>query len=412
MRKLKDSLLVGALFILSFLTWHSARAGYSSLLAANALSTPNLAAAKRAAALSPGNPTTRVILGALLEANDDRPAAISHYQLAVQLRPQDYVLWMQLARGQELEGNTEAAIDSGRVAVSLAPFYAQPHWQLGNILVRAGRADGGFSELRLAGSSDAKLLPGIVDLAWQLSGGKAEYVIQAIQPRTPEAYRAVAEYFKKRGQTAATIEMFRAAGSAMDQERRAYVAELITARQFSDAATVWRISHPADPDSPLMFDGGFEAETDLDEPGFGWRAANHAAQLKLSLDNSNPREGRSSLRVDFNGESNASLPVISQLVLLEPKTHYQLQLAFRTENVVSGGLPTIMIVDPSNNNKVLGQTDALPQTTEGWRNTTIDFTTPESTSAIQIALQRQPCATPQCPIFGSLWLDKFDLQKR
>jgi hypothetical protein len=130
--------------------------------------------------------------------------------------------------------------------------------------------------------------------------------------------------------------------------------------------------------------------------------------LKLSLDNSNPKEGSASLRVDFNGESNPNAPVISQLVLLEPKTHYQLDLAYRTENLVSGGLPTILVLD-ANNQSVLGQTEGLPQRTDGWRNVNVDFTTGESTSAIQIALQRKPCPTPQCPIFGKLWLDNFFL---
>ena len=397
------------LLILSFLTWHSARAGYASLLTANALATGNLGAANSAVGLSPSNPSTHVILGALLEVNDDRAAAISHYQTAVKLRPQDYVLWMQLARGQELEGDSEAAINSGRIAVTLAPFYAQPHWQLGNILVRAGRADGGFSELREAGASDPTLLAGIIDLAWQLSGGKVEYVLQAIQPHTPDAYKALAAYFLRQGRAEEATKMFAAAGnSPTEPERRAYIAQLIAAKKFREAHSLWMIAHPPDPDGPLMFAAGFEEETDLDEPGFGWRAPNPAPSLTLSLDNTNPKQGRSSLRVDFNGESNAGAPVISQLVLLEPKTRYQLHLAFRTENLVSGGLPTILIIDPGDN-KVLGQTEALPQTTQGWRDATIDFTTGETTSAIQIALQRKPCSTEQCPIFGKLWLDSFFL---
>ena len=203
--------------------------------------------------------------------------------------------------------------------------------------------------------------------------------------------------------------MIEAGGSATEPERRAVMAQLISAKKFREAHSLWSILHPGDPDGPIMFDGGFEGETDLDEPGFGWRATSLAQSLTLSLDNSNPQEGRSSLRVDFNGESNPNAPVISQLVLVEPKTHYRLTLIYRTENLVSGGLPAILIVDPGDN-KVLGQTDALPQTTDGWRETIIDFTTGESTSAIQISLQRQPCSAQQCPIFGKLWLDDFHLR--
>jgi hypothetical protein len=397
------------LVFLSFLSWHSARSGYAARLIPQVLSVNDVAVVAKAVRLTPNDPHAQVVLGALLEANEDRAAALEHYETAVALRPEDYVLRMQLARAQELAGDSAAAIATGTVAAKLAPFYAQPHWQLGNILVRAGRADEGFNELRLAGTSDPNLLPSIIDLAWQLSGGNVDYVLQAIQPRTPDAHKALAAYFLKQGKAEAATKMFAAAGgSPTEPERRAYIAQLISLKKFPEAHSLWMMAHQAAPNGPLLFDGGFEAETDLDEPGFGWRALNKPQGFALSLDNSNPTEGRSSLRVDFTGESNAGVPVISQLVLLKPQTHYQLHVSLRTEKLVSGGLPIIVVADPSDN-KVLGQTEPLPQTTEGWQTVGIDFTTGESTSAIQIALQRQPCPSPQCPIFGKLWLDNFEL---
>src|SRR5207249_1656978 len=96
-------------------------------------------------------------------------------------------------------------IAAARQATELAPYYAQPHWQLGNLLVRAGRAEEGFRELRLAGASNPDLLPPSIDLAWQLSPGKIQFVMQAIQPDSPAAYLAVAEYLKKHGQVADVI---------------------------------------------------------------------------------------------------------------------------------------------------------------------------------------------------------------
>ena len=56
--------------------------------------------------------------------------------------------------------------------------------------------------------------------------------------------------------------------------------------------------------------------------------------VALSLDNNDPKEGHSSLRVDFNGATKADGVVISQLVLVGAKTHYKLQLAFRTAGIV------------------------------------------------------------------------------
>lgn len=401
--------LILALFLLLFLAWHSARAGYAALLTRDVVSVNDLARVATAARLSPDDAQTQLLSGALFEASDDRPAAISRYQTAVALRPDDYVLRMQLARGQELAGDSAAAIATATVAVSLAPSYAQPHWQLGNMLVRAGRSDEGFKELRQAGATNPALLPAIIDLAWVISAADAQLAIRAVAPQTPTAYLALGNYLKKHGRDEEAVAMFSAAGAGPEaiQARKQYVNELINARDFKLAFQLWAINPgvTSATETTGIVDHGFEMESDLNEP-FGWRAVDSAKTIMLSLDNANPHEGRSSLRVDFNGATNAGGEVISQLVLVQPKTHYRLYFAVRTDGIVSGGLPNVTVV-AADDNKLLGQTGALPQTTNGWQGTTIEFTTGDSTSAIQISLKLLPCAAPQCPIFGKLWLDDF-----
>ena len=134
------------------------------------------------------------------------------------------------------------------------------------------------------------------------------------------------------------------------------------------------------------------------------------AIVSLSLDTENPREGRSSLKVEFNGESDPAAPIIAQLVLVEPHTHYQLRFAVRTEEIVSGGLPGVVVID-AGNLQVLGQSGAFPQASNGWRDYTIEFEPGAGTEAVRISLQRDRCSRSPCPIFGRLWLDNFSLRK-
>lgn len=404
----------GLLVLFPLLIWMAGRAGLASLRTAYAAKSSVIASAGTAVNLSPGDPEAHFVRGALLEVNNDLPAAISEYKTATSLRPDDYVLWLSLARASELNGDSAGAIAAARRAVPLAPYYAQPHWQLGNLLVRAGRRGEGFKELRLAGASNPTFLPAIIDLAWQLSGGDVEFVKRSVEPQAPTAFKALAEYFKKRGEVGEAIAMFASAGSGDEvvRAREQYLNELIGAKKFKEAYQIWAIGRGSITTNPiaLIADPGFEQESNLDEPGFGWRTDQKAPSLTLSLDSANPKDGHSSLRVGFNGASDPSAPIISQLILIEPKVHYQLRFSCRTEGIVSGGPPNVFVFD-AHDNKVLGQSGALPQTTEGWRETAIDFTTGESTTAIQIALRRQPCPTTQCPIFGKLWLDAFALKK-
>src|ERR1700730_4780668 len=175
--------IVGAVrlvVILLLLIWATARAGFSSVLSAYAARTSQLAAADAAVNVNSGDPEAHFVRGAILEANDDLAPAISEYTQALALRPDDYVLWLGLAHARELNGDSAGALAAANQAVQLAPYYAQPRWQLGNLLVRAGHQDEGFSQLRLAGAGNPTLLPTIIDLAWQFSGGNAAYVMQAI----------------------------------------------------------------------------------------------------------------------------------------------------------------------------------------------------------------------------------------
>lgn len=402
------------LILFLLLIWLAARAGFANLLYTYAAASNQLAPANAAVTMSSGDPETHYIRGAILEAGGDLTAAVAEYQEAIVRRPDDYVLWLSLARAQELNGQAFMAIAAARQASQLAPYYAQPHWQLGNLLVRAGQAEEGFGELRLAGASNPKLLPPLIDLAWQLSRGNLQFVRQAVQPGTPAAYQALAEYFKKRGHPAEAVAMLSAAGSIPDDYRRQYVDELLTSKRYADAYVVWSVGRPpanrSDTGGPILQDPGFEQERNLDQPGFDWRTENKAQTITLSLDPANAKEGKSSLRVEFSGDSDPGTQIISQLVLLEPNARYQIQFAARTESIVSGGLPRVAIVDAGNND-VLGQTDPFPKTAGNWQDYSLDFNSKGTTSAILILLRRERCSESICPIFGRLWLDNFSLKK-
>lgn len=411
----------GVFVVLALLTWTAGCAGFGSLLTSYAANAGVIASADAAVTLSPDDPDARLVRGELFETNHDLSSAISEYQMATALRPGDYVLWLSLARARELNGQSDAAIAAARKAVPLAPFYAEPHWQLGNILLRAGQRDEAFKELSLAGASNPVLLPAIMDLAWQLSNGDARFVLRTVNPQTAESSRMLGDYFGKRGAVTEAIAMLSVAGRDAEavRVRLQYVSELISQHRFKDAYQLWTIDQTdqKDPGNAVgvIVDPGFEQESNLDGPGFSWRTANKSPAIKLTLDSAAANAGQTSLRVDFSGDSDQGEPIISQLLLIEPKTHYQLRFAFRTEEIVSGGLPNLRVVDARTNNLV-GQSGVLPRATSGWREMTIDFLSGEGTvgdgAALKILLNREPCGVSPCPIFGRLWLDSFSLQKQ
>lgn len=386
--------------------WISGAAGVASLLSNYALTTNQPEPANRAVSLSASNPDVTLAHAALLEASDDQAAAVSEYERATRLRPDDYVLWLALARAYEMSSDSNRAILAARQAVARAPYYSEPHWQLGNILIRAGRQDEGFRELGVAAKSDPTIMPGIVDLAWRLMNGDPKAVQNAIQPQDPQSYEALATYFRQHDAVDDAIAMYKAAGSTAQTGINSYIAELVSKHKYADAYSLWAFNRNSRSKEGLV-NAGFEEETDLSEPGFGWRSADPTPQTcRFTLDPTNPREGALSLRIEFSGDSNPGTPVISQLILVEPQTRYELQFSARSEALVTAGLPVLVIMD-ANNKAVLGSAAQLPRTT-GWRDFVVDFTTTPTTTAIEVALRREECLMP-CPIFGRVWLDRFSL---
>jgi hypothetical protein len=381
--------------------------------------------------MTPGDPQAHVARADLLsvagaEDASRRREAVRSYRDSVSLRPLDYALWMSL--GQELEDAGEAveAFRAFAEASRLAPFYASPRWHLGNFLLRQGRDLEAFDHLRRAAHAEPARLPNLLDLAWRFYGGDVQRVEAAVRPETNAERLRLARFYVKQGKAGEAMRLYTQLGGAVARdEQKAMLADLLAAREFVEAHKVWSLSQRQEAGareiaSGQIYDGGFEGEIRLNEPGFGWQigAANDPT-FSVSLDNGVVREGKRSLRVDFNGASAPSAPVVSQLVLVEPGQAYRLSFAARTKELVTGGLPVVVVYDASAPDQpVLAQSKNLsPQGSGegsgGWQDVSVELTVSRASRAVRVSVQRQNCAAGgPCPAFGHLWLDGFTLTTR
>ena len=397
----------------------SASAGLSRFLSAYGQSVNRLDATNEAVRLTPSDPEAHYARAVVL-ARVGKPAeAVVELERAVAQRPRDYVLWLELGSARDNAGRQERALAAYRQATSRAPYYAQPRWELGNLLFRSGLQDEAFAELRHAAASDPTLLPAVIDLAWTATNGSTQAVEQAIQPKTNEGRIALARFFAKRGKTTEALALFRAAGGPSKEDRRALISDLVAAQRFNEAYEAWSSTGGNEPEKgkgggiAALTDGGFENSSSLDDPGFGWQATRNIRAVRPSLDPSGPHSGARSLRVEWNGESDPATAVVSQLVLVEPQAHYRLSFAARTEELVSGGAPALAVIDAGKDGRPLAQALSLPQGTSGWHDYTLEFATGSTTNAIRISIQRLNCnGNAPCPAFGRAWFDDFSLQKR
>ena len=387
----------------------------SRLLVNFAFATRSLEAAEKANQLTPKDPQSHFAEAAVLSSLNRPAESVVELERAVALRPADYSLWLQLGLLRDQLGNTVAAFAAFNEAVRLAPFYSQPRWLRGNLLLRVGQYDSAFKDLNQAAQSDPELIPGLIDLAWNLSKADPNLTEQWAQIKTDQRRIAFAKFLAHHSRPKDSIAQLRFVAGVPEDVRHDLVQELIANGAFAEAFEIWKVAQNDlarnDGSTPEIYDGGFEAPLTFDAGGFGWHVPRVLKGVTISLDSSRPHSGSKNLRIDFLGDSNPGSELVSQLILVEPSRRYQINFASRSENVVTGGLPLVVVKDAKGDRKRLGQSGPMDQGTHNWRIFTFDFTAGATTTAVFVSVQRENCSTSPCPIFGSISLDSFSVAK-
>ena len=391
--------------------------GISRFMSMLAIVQPTIEPANAAVKFAPNDPEAHYTRALTLINLQRLNEGVSELQQATRLRPQHYYEWLDLGVTLDRLGDQTGAEAALRESVRLAPSFAQPRWQLGNVLFREQRYQEAFPEMRLAVKSNPKLFEGMLDLAWVAADGNLQVTESLVQSQGPRSDFEFARFLAVQGQWTDAARYIAKAGYARDEEERALLLQtiqrLILASKFSEAYVAWAATHPtervADPIGQLI-NSDFNGAISRDNTGFGWQIP-QVPNVSGSIDPSGPRASVKSLQLDFGGESDVNRLLLQQLVLVQPKTRYLLNVMARTESLVTGGPPVIVVLDASDPSRFLGQSAALSPPAGDWSTFKLDFSTGDNTSAVIIGLRRLACTQNPCPIFGRLWLGGFSLAK-
>ena len=398
---------IAGIVVCLLIIWINAQAGLSRLLGKYAFLNDSREAADTSVSLTPNDPEAHRVRAAVLYRLKQVPEAAKELEQAIALRPRDDYLWLELAMIRDELDDPAGAELAFNESVRLAPFYAFPRWQRGNFYLRQHRFEEAFADMRQAAAGNPVFIPNLIDLAWAISGGDVKAVERLAQINDGETRAAFAGLLAKKGKAREAVEQLALARDVSEQTRNQIVRDLISAKAFSEGYRVWTKLNNYE--MGTVYDGGFEGTLGFDEFGFGWRLSKSIQGVKLSADSTQPQSGTRSLLIEFNGDSNPGSPIVSQLVVIAPSRRYQVNFSGRTRDLVSGGLPVVVISD-AESSKRLGESPAVrPDMTE-WRTLSFEFEADSASKAVMLSVQRQGCTTGPCPIFGSVWLDSFSMQ--
>lgn len=385
----------------------AARVGFSRLIARYALIANSAQAADEAVRLSPSDPDTHRTRAIVFTRLQQPAEAIKSFEAATNLRYRDDYLWIDLGNAREEVGDTSGALAAMDQAVRWAPHYAHTHWQRGNVLLRTGRTAEAFGELRTAVAANRNYLPNMIDLAWGISRENLEATDKLLAIKDDSERLALIRYLANKGkgnEVRAQMQMLSAPLASEDKDE--VVRLLFAAKAFTDAFDL--LSPTTDHRTPSIVNGGFEDLKILSEPGFGgWFTSHGQGKIRMSIDASEKFAGTRSLQLTFDGEWNPGTPLISQTVLVSPKTIYSVSFSLKTKELATGG-PLMLTVNDAASGELLGKSDHFPST-DSWVTLNFEFTTLETSKAAVIRLQRSDCNSSPCPIFGTVWLDEISI---
>jgi Carbohydrate binding domain/Tetratricopeptide repeat len=383
----------------------AARIGFSRLLTRYALSTNSLVAADQAVQLTPTDAEAHRARGLILNRLRRPAEAEASLELATTLRDGPEDLWIELGNTREELGDNDGALAAFDQAVRVAPYYAHTHWQRGNLLLRMGRYEEAFADLRQAAAANRKYFSNLLDLAWGLTAN-AQQTEALVQIRDDVDRLEFARLLARKGKGIDVVDQIRLLGTGLSDENRDELLRLLNASRSSTAEIVGVVIGATKVEQIL--NSGFEEPLLVNDVMRGWVVSQSRTNPKLAIDVSEKHDGQRSLQVTFAGEWDAGTPLISQTIIVHPGALYSLSFAVKTKDLVTGGPPRIVLTD-AKNNQILVKSDPLPSPNAPWLTMIVDFKA--QSESVVISLRRDNCNSSQCPIFGTAWLDDFSLQK-
>lgn len=330
---------------------------------------------------------------------------------AVKLSPFDARYRLLLAATKSLSGQPETQETALRAALALAPHNTQIHWQLANVLLRAGKLEPALAEFRVAVTAAPNLLPMSLDLLWQMADEDINVLAQATG-EAPKNRLVLAQFLLQKSRLDDAVRLF----SQMEKADRLaapeagnFVNALLGAGKFEMAHQLWTALLATPESQPtLLWNGSFEAASPAHLSQFDWQLRG-SEYAQLTLDSYVAHTGTKSLRLDFFGRDTTRLTnEIKHLIVVRPGARYRLTGFVRTAKLQTPEGPRLVVMTPDGA-RALATTAPINAAATDWQAYSVDFTAPPQTPALLVTVQRTPKTSYDDPTQGTLWFDDFSL---
>ena len=368
--------------------------------------------------IAPDDPQPHFAAARLYESTfdpDDLTRSLHEYESAVALAPNNFLIWLDLGKSRDRNGDAAGAEAAFRRALELAPNYSSVQWALGNSLLRHGNSAEGFAFISKAAESDRQYSNPAASLAWQLFNGDIGQVRRVLGD-SAVTNAALANLLAEQTRFADAFEAWSTL-SADDKKSKfkelgeKLAGQFAVAKKFQLVAKVERDIRPDEFAMPVIgqiSNGGFENGVKLRNAGnFEWQIADGAAP-QINLSDGQKHSGKYGLLMVFDTFDPAAFRSISQTVLVVPSAAYEFEVFYRSDVKTNASFK--WEVADAGTGAAVALTEPLVPTGE-WASAKTRFNVPASSDAVIIRFVRTGCGSVACPVNGKFFFDDLAIRR-
>ena len=371
----------------------------------------------KAASIDPSNPDPFHKLGVLHQWNllqVDLEESARYFQKAAERNPLEQEYWLNLARIFQRMGEPGASERALENAILVSPTSYRGRWVVGNLLLQREeieRALPHFSYILAHYPNQSSLVYDV----WGKAVDDPDFILERLTPGDPSSLNQYLAYLYETGDTKSAKKTWAKLASIGHKTKRdqtiRHIDFLISRGDLTEAAQVWKArlreeGIPIPSDGNTVTNGGFEREKVLGG-GFDWRIGT-VVGAEISFDHSIAFEGKSSLKIAFNGKENVDFKHVYQYVALKPNTDYLLHAHMKSEAVTTKSGLNIQVYGVGRS--FYGASESLTGDND-WKELTVPFRTPANSQGGMIRVRRARTDKFDRFISGTVWLDNIQIRE-
>ncbi len=372
----------------------------------------------KAIKLNPSNPDPYYRLGLFYQwdiRNIDFQKAREYLRKAIERNPLEQSYYLDLAKVLNRMGEKKESERALEKAVLVFPTGYQGRWVSGNLLLQQGAVEKTFPHFTYILANYPNQTSLVYDVLFKAIDD-TDFILEKIVPKDPSSVNYYLAYLYEIGDKESAKKAWVKRVSYGIKKDRAgtlrHIEFLIAQGDLDEAFRVWKarlqeegLSLP--PDGNLITNGGFEKKEVLGG-GFDWKIT-PVPGAEISFDPSVASEGKSSLKIVFNGKENVDFQNVCQIVALKPNSEYVLKTHMKTKSITtkSGIRIEITGIGPPFH----GVSESLTGENQ-WKELVVSFRTPPQSRGGLVKIRREKTDKFDRYISGTVWIDDIQLKEK